>query len=1019
MKKRLLLFTVVLMMVHVTAIAAPDDDGSMYNVALTSVSSPRPSPQKSQPVTFSLRNLGKDLSNVNALVMVNGQRVIEQTIALSGVLHQGDSATVTLDKPLTLDYGRTSTISVKVGLPDVTEVDTSDNNLTYVVDMPKEQTFPYAWNDTVSGNDFYVSSQWSYTTNYTFRYMGVKNKLKSDITSGVFHFGEGKDVKCSFVYNISDDAVAYLLSYDGEKTDTLSTDTLRGNHGSYTQEMLIGHVVGDAQLSLHFAFPFRSNSYVVLNVSNIEFAESLPDIQAVGILSPTSATVATQDSVWVSARFANVSAFDFVNPELCYSIAGTRVVETYVGTFKAGTTIDYTFSKPYVIEEPCVESLIVWCHADGDGNEANDSITGSSIEYYAPMAFPYSTTFDDYNNLWTIIDSGNDGWIWEFGQLDGNRFLGFRASYGSYDDYAVSPAIRMPEGKARLAFYYAATGHNTHLTVLRGRTPNPSEMKEVVFDGDLTHSNWTQLYAPLSTSLAGNYYFAFHLTGGTDQVLIDNMAVDANEDLCAIGISSDEKSGFNKHQAHITLSFANHGMSEQRNIEVAYYVGSTSNEPVAREKVIDPVLPGDTISYTFATPLDISGADSTYKLIGVVATPMGNDLRNDTVRGESITVYPNMNLPYHNDFTDESRRDQWVMQSPNDKNHWVINIQNPDYPNYSDAYSHAACMRFSNSSVADNDAWAFSECIEMKPGVYDFSFFYKTSSGFTNDGAKKDLAVWLGNYPDSDSMATCVASMKDILVPGDAYAKYTGKLVITQSGNYYLGFHAAGTHRSGNLYVDELNISEPTEGTKLPYTSDFSDDWYTYYPKFTQWERTDNGMEVDREANSLGHSEGYIVSPKLYFEKGRNVRISFTYKLTANSENIKLCLFKGNENNPACFTAIDTLGSTDTTMTVETSYRATEADSCIYLAFKSNSSYDNDVLSTDSYNICLYSMKVVYAEATAVSEMPESNPDEVLDMYDLQGELVDRGLWKDISGRHHGVFIIGTSKGLKRKLVVR
>ena len=178
-------------------------------------------------------------------------------------------------------------------------------------------------------------------------------------------------------------------------------------------------------------------------------------------------------------------------------------------------------------------------------------------------------------------------------------------------------------------------------------------------------------------------------------------------------------------------------------------------------------------------------------------------------------------------------------------------------------------------------------------------------------------------------------------------------------------------------------------------------------------------MEVDREANSLGHSEGYIVSPKLCFEKGRNVRISFTYKLTANSDNIKLCLFKGNENNPACFTAIDTLGSTDTTITVETSYRATEADSCIYLAFKSNSSYDNDILSTDSYNICLYSMKVEYAEATAVSEMPESDPDEVLDMYDLQGELVDRGLWKDISGRHHGVFIIGTSKGLKRKLVVR
>ena len=139
------------------------------------------------------------------------------------------------------------------------------------------------------------------------------------------------------------------------------------------------------------------------------------------------------------------------------------------------------------------------------------------------------------------------------------------------DDWLFSPAISMPEGRSRLSFYYTGGSRLTqHLRVLMGTEPSPDKMTEVLFDQDVKNNGWLNGYHVIDMAEAGVRYLAFQTTGASDHIIIDNIKIDKEEDLCMADVAFDQKSGFGLTTSKVKLSYVNHGVSAQKNITVRY-----------------------------------------------------------------------------------------------------------------------------------------------------------------------------------------------------------------------------------------------------------------------------------------------------------------------------------------------------------------------------------------------------------------------------------------------------------------
>lgn len=168
----------------------------------------------------------------------------------------------------------------------------------------------------------------------------------------------------------------------------------------------------------------------------------------------------------------------------------------------------------------------------------------------------------------------------------------------------------------------------------------------------------------------------------------------------------------------MTISYINHGVTPQKDIKVKYFINPatvngtdvTENEftQTAEETVTATVLPGDTVYYTFNKEADLS-ADTTYYLIGLIATPVGDDSQNDLIMGSTVEHWKAQTTPYNYGFGDAARNRQWYLPA-NGTSGWTIdNSYWFDYDGNTAALSH---VRGWNQEPSDD--WAYSDAVELK-----------------------------------------------------------------------------------------------------------------------------------------------------------------------------------------------------------------------------------------------------------------------------------------------------------------
>lgn len=669
--------------------------------------------------------------------------------------------------------------------------------------------------------------------------------------------------------------------------------------------------------------------------------------------------------------------------------------ETYDGIILGGATLDYTFKQTYTRTEAGTATLAAWCEVSRDGNADNDRVE-KEMTYYEAVAFPYHTTFDEGNELWANVSGSN----WAFGQIsDGGVMVG-------QGGYVFSPAIQMPAGTARVSFYYGSIQRaGANLKLYMGRSTNPDEMTEVLFDKNVTNGGWLNGYHLLNIEEAGNYYFAFLVENTQDQVIIDNFKVDAEEDLCMHSVTFDQESGFNLTEAKVTLGLVNHGVSAQKGITLRYYINSTE-ENYVEEVCTDEVLPGDTLYYEFQKPVDVSATDSTYTLVGQIVTVVGDDTMNDMIVGQELKNYAPYTAPYYYNFADETQNGQWTMPETNG-NRW--NVEGNFY-----AYDGNQDLKHTHSSYTYSepaDYWAYSPCIVLEPGEYEVSFMHRGRTYFGGEDYAQSFEAKMGMSRTPEGMTISISRHENLDYEGCMnFKKDVARVVITEAGQYYLGFHNFSEPNSGELHIDAVQIAPVEEALPLPFETTFADGdegWTKYNDKnasgyFPTWNIEDGVMQLKSEG---GYVEGMLVSPRLALEANKEVTVEVEYEVTSDDGTLALNVFDGNMNTPQAMTLKATGEPQETSVSYTFSTGSEARD--FYLGLHSSLDINENDYLYSSYTLKINRVKVSVKDdiTDGIQTVESGKTTRDNEVYDLQGRRTDNV--------RHGLYIQNGRKVVK------
>lgn len=903
-------------------------------------------------------------------------------------------------------------------------------------------SFPYKWNEETSKTDFRAmtdeSDNWGWMAAYNgYWLMTTKNKWVGKVlwTKNPVALPDNGRVAYSFWYNVSAEATLTLRGYTDTDVIELGTVDVAGTGGTYVFVKIEFDAAGPMRLGLEATLTGgNGNCYGSITVKEIGIGYGGADMAAVAILSPEASPLPIGHPVEVKVAYENVSAAPVKNPVFYYEVDGERTSEIYDGTIEANTVMEYVFSTMYVPTDNSPAVMIAGVDHPGDVDNANNEVKREGIILYSPLEFPFFTDFDEFGeyDLWYFVDSDNNGYCWQFGSMPENgvtnSFLGYAASYGQYDDYAVSPAVYVPAGKSRLSFYYAGLNGGSHLTVSVSNKPGIDSNGTVVFDQDIAGEGWKNAYAMLDLPEAGLVYVTFHITGGNDQLLVDKLRIDRLEDLCIKSVKTDVTDGFNLENAHVTVALSNHGLTEQNDIKIRYGVGSLENYV---EETVESVLPGETVYHVFDIPVDLSEPGRDYELYAEIATPVGDDSFNDRIKGQTVTHFRNKTIPYVNDFNEDRVTDMWTLGG-NSSNGWRIASLTESYSGilgYDDEYRpiRTKTLNHRANSTEVSDSWAFSECIEIPAGRYAFSYFYRTDKGWNDDGRKQDLKVYIGSAPVVDEMKTEIGENMGFLVPGVEWKKYFTYIDIEADGKYYIGFNNVSAAGSGLMQIDRIEFVDADAGKTLPFDSDFvdgADEWYYYNPseQFARWQPDNGVMRLYREPNtdiSGGvHTEGMLVTPALRVDADSKVKVTVNYSLDASYDFTTLVVSKASFNHPDEFVKIKELPVSLTGNEIEFEVETGHTGE-LRLGFKTNSpTTDSDLYEGYGYDCRLNKVSVSDAGLDSVFDINAgseylfvvdgdcivSEAEAEISIYSVSGSLVRKGVgrvsMKDLSGAY-------------------
>lgn len=376
-------------------------------------------------------------------------------------------------------------------------------------------------------------------------------------------------------------------------------------------------------------------------------------------------------SVWIHNYGAD-SLYNF-NVGFVVPVQG-NIMETVTDTILPWDSLYYTFATPVSFSATGPVLIKAFTAITGDTILNNDTCFLNVYNFPLINSFPYNQDYESANTYWVKSAGGS----WELGtpasplidhtasgtkswktNLDSSYITGENSWVESpcFDmSTLLAPVIGLniwyeSSANAYCRIQYSLDEGNTWLNLgTQGDSPN---WYNTALGWSGSSGNW--LYAErICTELAGvpsvkfRVYFYGGISGTGDGVAFDDFSIHDSPaaNLGLVSITGPVSScGLTSVEA-VTVLVVNCGTLTQSSYDLSY---SLNGGAFITENVTVPVLPGDTVSYTFATTADLSLPGNNDFVIAVTA-PGDTVNYNDTINAQVFGTPLVSAYPYYQDF---------------------------------------------------------------------------------------------------------------------------------------------------------------------------------------------------------------------------------------------------------------------------------------------------------------------------------------------------------------------------------
>ena len=500
-----------------------------------------------------------------------------------------------------------------------------------------------------------------------------------------------------------------------------STEGWRNNtngwlHAKHNIDTLAGYA--DVKLRIYFSSDGSVN-YEGFAFDNINIYDTPHnDLVALSASSPVSGCMLSNNET-VTFKFYNAGLDTiFGNIPVLYSLdGGTTFIsaETCSDTLAPMDTTTYSFTTPADLSTVGTYNIVVVVDNSGDELPVNDTITFDVISKPIISSFPYYQNFEGtqywsqsgQNSSWqlgtpsaTIINSaasGTKSWVTNLTGYNNPNEKSYVESpcfdFSSLTQPIVSLDINYNTSYSNdgANLQVSLDSGNTWITVGAYNDPdnwyNDNTVSYLIFTGGQegwtdNSSGWLHAKHTLDT-LGGKPSVKFRINFGSgsstayEGFAFDNFMVYdfPHNDLTVIDYHAPQSSCSLSATDTITIDIYNAGLDTIfGNIPVNYSVDSGATF-ITSEIINDTINPGDTLTYTFTTPADLSN-NQVYYIFAVVDNP-GDELPvNDTLifSVENYTEVTSLNEDFETFTTGTPGTFQngWVMNAPS-YYQWQVN----------------------------------------------------------------------------------------------------------------------------------------------------------------------------------------------------------------------------------------------------------------------------------------------------------------------------------------------------------
>ena len=803
--------------------------------------------ERNQTIKATVRNNAAKVSSFTVTATPSrGQAVTE--IVNEG-LEQGETYTYTFTRPVTITSPGMNKITVDVAADG--DVFLSNNSLSREVYIYPSSTLPFELSEdaeeasqqfvsTASGS-VRVPDGWTWMSNHNAWIHTLNSKIAYLHTSVAYKL-TGDPLKIEIGGDITgNDAEIgfYATKHISDFGEPLAR--LRLTKGAPEGVMIVPPVASGEYILAFRILSGKTGEQVALRKCKISKTSTLPDM-SVESVAP-AATVAGE-AARISAVVRNVGAADALNVKISYTCGSTVVSET-IDTVAPAQVITHVFATPLNLQAG-EHPLTVSVEAAGDFASSNDTLT-DTIVAYSSRSLPWRDSFEDEaeTKLWTTLATQGSGLIWKaIGgyEFDGTHLLSILSSTTPHSAWAISPAINIPSGYAgRLSFYYGGGGSAGHARI-RAYLTRSTDPDEILAKGQLLADVPTEntgvsysstLLAPVEEG--GNYYVAFYACEGGQSILIDDVRLDATEEIALTGTAvSTTGTGYSLEPGKISIKGINAGRTSLSGVKVAYAAYRTSDgnqERVAyvEEDISSAIAPGE-FSHEFKTPLKFE-KEGMYAVQAAVVCSEDADAKNNVFTASGPEILKTMHLPALWDMERGDNLHGFIFETFRDEDTWKLGAVN-QYAG-SVGLVHTSSVR--NSPAGD---MAILNRVYLPAGSYQLSFFYKTTQGQSGDAYKHTFEILMGERPERSALTRSLFKAVNVTSPAKRHTKVMREFTVDKDGYYWLGVNCTQGGMMSNLTIDNILIESPQAAYNLTavgdaYASDFSteaDKWQRYDP---------------------------------------------------------------------------------------------------------------------------------------------------------------------------------------------